>query len=122
MGALGYWLRFDAPVADWLRDRSGGAAYVMFWILAVAALKPSVSALRVAVIVFAATCGLEFLQLWHPAWLEAMRRTFLGRVILGTTFDWADFPPYAVGAVLGWITLRFLGPPARSQAHHHSSE
>lgn len=88
-----------------MRDRSGGAAYVLFWTLAVAVLKPRISAWRLAASVFLATCALEFLQAWHPGWLEAIRRTLPGRLILGTTFDWFDFPPYAVGAVLAWATL-----------------
>lgn len=108
VGALGYWLRFNAPVPAWLRDNSGGAAYVLFWILALAVVKPAASARRLALLILAITCCLEFLQLWHPRPLEAMRRTFVGRMILGTTFDWSDFPPYALGACLGWAALRIL--------------
>lgn len=105
-GATGYWLRFDAPVRDVLRDRSGGAVYVLVWILAFAAAMPRVSVVRLTGSVLLATCGLEFLQLWHPPWLEEMRRTFAGRVILGTTFDWLDLPPYALGAALGGCIVK----------------
>ena len=103
VGVLGYWLRFDAPVAGWLRDGSGGAAYVVFWMLAVAVVKPVLSTLRLTLMVFTATCAIEFSQAWHPAWLDAVRRTLPGRLILGTTFDWFDFPPYFAGAILGWV-------------------
>jgi len=124
VGALGYWLRFYAPVGDWLRDRSGGAAYALFWTLAFAALKPTVPALRLAATMFIVTCGLEFLQAWHPAWLEAIRRTLAGRLILGTTFDWLDFPPYAVGAVLGWAAVSVLGvkPQRRKTGQRENGE
>ncbi len=115
---LGYWLRFHAPVPGWLRDASGGVAYVVFWMLVVAATKPMIPAFRLAAAVLAITCGVEFLQLWHPAWLEAIRQTLAGRLILGTTFDWLDFPPYAVGAVLGWSVLRWTRY-GRAQTHHH---
>ena len=47
------------------------------------------------------TCGLEFLQLWHPPWLQAIRSTFLGASLLGTSFSWWDFPAYVVGAGVG---------------------
>lgn len=116
VGILGSWLRFYAPVADWLRDRSGGAAYVVFWTLAFAAIKPRASAWRIAFTIFLVTCGLEFLQAWHPAWLDAIRRTLPGRLILGTTFDRFDFPPYAVGGVLGCAAVRVLqrfSPPLK---------
>jgi hypothetical protein len=38
--------------------------------------------------VLVATCLLEFLQLWHPPLLEAVRSTFIGRTVLGTSFTW----------------------------------
>jgi hypothetical protein len=60
---------------------------------------------------------LEFAQLWHPAWLEAIRRTFIGRCVLGTTFGWDDFPAYVVGAVLGWMLLSTLIVFTRSKKH-----
>ena len=104
----GYWLRFYAPInPDW-RDYSGGVIYVVFWILAYAFLKPTAPALPVSLAVLFITCCLEFLQLWHPAWLEAIRRTLPGRLILGTTFEWSDFPPYFVGALVGFGAMRLL--------------
>lgn len=85
---------------------------MLFWAPAFAIAKPRVSAFRLAGCVFLITCALEFLQAWHPAWLEAIRRTLPGRLILGTTFDWLDFPPYAVGGVLAWAAVRVLRPSA----------
>lgn len=84
---LGYWLRFDAAIAATSRDGLGGAAYVIFFVVAIAIIRPASSAARIALVVLGVTCVLEFLQLWHPLWLEKIRRTFHGRVLLGTTFD-----------------------------------
>jgi hypothetical protein len=110
LAVVGYWLRFYAPISpDW-RDHTGGAAYVIFWILVWAFLKPTAPALPVSVAVLLITCCLEFLQLWHPAWLEAIRRTWPGRLLLGTTFEWSDFPPYVVGAVIGFGAMHALTP------------
>ena len=108
VGALGYWLRMAAPIAANIRDDAGGVSYVVFWTLLFAALIPRIRPALLVVLVFACTCVLEFLQLWHPPWLESMRRTFIGRAVLGTTFDWTDFPPYAVGAALAWLILRVV--------------
>jgi hypothetical protein len=58
----------------------------------------------VAVWVFLATAFLEILQLWHPPFLEAIRSTLMGRLLLGTTFVFSDFIYYAIGCILsGWI-------------------
>lgn len=110
LAVVGYWLRFYAPIDPEWRDRSGGAAYVIFWILVYTFLRPTAPALPVALAVLCITCCLEFLQQWHPAWLEAIRRTWPGRLILGTTFEWSDFPPYFVGAFLGFLLMRLLAP------------
>jgi hypothetical protein len=94
---------------DWINDSSGGIFYVIFWCLLFFSLFPSRRNLwLIPLLVFFATCGVEFLQLWHPPLLEAMRSTLLGRLILGTTFVWGDFIYYAIGSVLGWLWLRSL--------------
>jgi len=104
----GFWLRFDAPISPYLRDASGGTSYVLVFILGFGALNRKAHSQNIAVGVLSVTCCLEFLQLWHPVWLEACRRTLAGRLLLGTTFEWTDFPPYFVGAALGWALLRAL--------------
>jgi hypothetical protein len=48
------------------------------------------------------------LQLWHPPFLTAIRATFIGKLLLGTTFAWWDFPHYLLGCVLGWLWLQQL--------------
>src|SRR4051812_42144069 len=108
------WLRFEAPVALSVRDACGGITYVLVFILVFGALSPKTSAAVIAIGVLIVTCFLEFLQLWHPAWLEALRRTIAGRLLLGTTFEWTDFPPYFIGAALGWALLRVLRKPPSS--------
>jgi hypothetical protein len=103
---LGYWFRFDASISAGWRDGIGGAAYVIFFVVALAIISQASSATRITLIVLTLTCVLEFLQLWHPLWLEQIRRTLLGRALLGTTFGWTDFPPYFAGAVIGWALVR----------------
>jgi hypothetical protein len=60
---------------------------------------------KIALGVFIATCGIEFLQLWNQPLLEAARASFLGRAILGSTFAWSDFPYDLLGSLAGWGIL-----------------
>lgn len=60
----------------------------------------------IALTAFLVTCVIEFLQLWHPNWLTALRKTLLGRLMLGTTFSVLDFPAYLVGAIIGSLLLK----------------
>lgn len=62
---------------------------------------PQLSPWTAAGAVLVATSILEGLQLWQPPLLEAIRDTFVGHAVLGSTFSWADLPHYVVGAALG---------------------
>ena len=107
------------PGAAWLNNSFDGVPYEIFWCLFVSLFLPRIRPWRIASGVLAATCGLEFMQLWHPSFLEALRRSFLGAAILGTTFDWADFPWYFVGSGAGWLWLEKLC--GRRNALQHAS-
>ncbi|HVW09468.1 MAG TPA: DUF2809 domain-containing protein [Bryobacteraceae bacterium] len=103
---LGFYTKFyRGPAAFWVNTSLGGLLYEIFWCLLAALVLPSVRSRTIALWVLAITCMLEFLQLWHPPPLEAVRATFLGRAVLGTTFDWSDFPYYFAGSALGWLWL-----------------
>jgi Protein of unknown function (DUF2809) len=116
---LGYIIRFTPiPGLEWLNDFLGGVAYEIFWILLVMFLFPQWSPFWVALGVCLATCALEFLQLWQPPFLQAMRSTLAGRLVLGNAFTWTDFINYFIGSFLGWGMMRSLSrfqslPPRR---------
>ena len=104
---IGYVIRFaQGPTPAWLNDAIGSLAYEIFWVLLVAFLFPRAALRPVAIGICLSTCALEWLQLWHPPFLEAARATLPGRLILGNTFSWLDFPPYFVGSWLGWLWVR----------------
>ncbi|MBC7970082.1 MAG: DUF2809 domain-containing protein [Verrucomicrobia bacterium] len=104
---IGYVIRFaQTPTWAWLNDAIGSLAYEIFWVLLAAFLSPRTPLRAIAVGVCLITCGLEWLQLWHPPFLESVRATLPGRLVLGNTFSWFDFPPYVVGSVLGWLWAR----------------
>ncbi len=106
---LGYVVRFSrGPAPEWFNDSFGSIAYEVFWILLVVLILPRFSQIRAAVAVCLATCGVEFLQLWTPPFLQAMRATLPGRLILGNHFTWSDFISYFVGSFLGWLWVRWL--------------
>ena len=106
---LGFATKFYAgPGVGWIGPYAGGLLYEIFWILAIALVWPRLSPARIALGVFLATCFLEVLQLWRPPPLEALRSTFLGRALVGSTFSWWDFPHYVGGAAAGFGLLRAL--------------
>jgi hypothetical protein len=96
---------YRGPAAWWFNDYLGGVFYEIFWCLFFAFILPNVSAFLISIWVFLVTCALEFLQLWHPPFLEMIRSTFIGRAFIGHAFAWSDFPYYIIGSVIGWYWI-----------------
>jgi len=105
---------YDGPLRIYVNDSLGGVLYVVFWIWIFAFLLPQARAGIIAFSVLAVTCGLEFLQLWHPPFLESIRACFLGRTLIGHSFSWLDIPHYFLGALVGYGVLRLLRPAGTS--------
>ena len=83
--------------------------YAVFFILLIFFLFPRPAAiLPIAIGVLVWTCLVEFSQHWHPPWLESIRATVAGRLLLGNSFSWWDFPAYPLGCFAGWSLCRLV--------------
>ena len=103
VAATGFGAKFyRGPGAHWINDSVGGIFYCVLWCLVVLFLFPRWHPRLIAGGVLAATCILEFTQLSRAPFLELIRSNFIGRTIIGSTFDWLDFPYYVLGSGLGW--------------------
>jgi hypothetical protein len=78
----------------------GDALYatMMFWGLAL--LAPRARASRLAAAALAWCVAVEGLQLDHAPWLEALRATTPGRLVLGQGFHAVDLVCYAIGVAV----------------------
>ena len=47
--------------------------------------------------------SIEISQLYHAAWIDAIRNTTLGGLILGFGFLWSDLVCYTIGIIIGII-------------------
>jgi len=106
---LGFYTKFyRGPGAVWVADSLGGFFYEVFWCLLIAIITPRLKPMAISGGVFLVTSALEFLQLWHPPFLTAIRRTFIGRTLIGTSFTWSDFPYYLGGCLAGYLILKLI--------------
>ena len=106
---IGFYSKFyGGPAAAWVNDSLGGVFYEIFWCLLILLFLPKVKPWIIALSVLVVTCILEFMQLWHPPFLEILRSNFMGRTLLGTTFAWTDFPYYFLGSGIGWFWIKHL--------------
>lgn len=53
-----------------------------------------------AAVTLAFAYSIEASQLYHAAWIDAIRATTLGGLILGFHFVWIDFARYAFGVTI----------------------
>ncbi len=106
---LGFYTKFyTGPFANWVNNSLSGILYEIFWCLLIHLLFPKARIIVIAVSVLIVTSILEFFQLWHPPILESIRKTFIGRTIIGTSFTLSDFFYYIVGCLIGFFLMLFF--------------
>ena len=76
-------------------------ASMVFWLLTL--VRPTGEGRRVAARAFAIAVAVETSQRVHVPWLDALRATTLGALVLGQGFLWSDIVCYAVGVMLAAI-------------------
>jgi hypothetical protein len=64
------------------------------------AIFPRTNLLKLAIFNYLFGVADEVSQLWHTPWLDAIRHTTIGRLLLGLGFLWSDIVCYAVGTVI----------------------
>jgi Protein of unknown function (DUF2809) len=118
---LGFWSKFYRGIGQELLNNSlSSIPYEIFWILLIVFLFPKVSPRLAAIAIFLVTSGFEVLQLWQPAWLQAIRATLPGRLLLGNSFTWSDFFFYLIGCAIGWIWVEILHRKFYQESGHLS--
>jgi hypothetical protein len=54
--------------------------------------------------------AIEVSQLYKAPWIDSLRHTLFGRLVLGDTFSWGDLLSYTVGVVIGVLIGKVLSP------------
>ena len=81
----------------------GDALWALMVFVGWAFVKPRASTAHLAVVAFAISCAVELSQLYQAPWLNAIRSTTMGHLVLGSTFAWFDIAAYAVGVLIGCL-------------------
>jgi hypothetical protein len=55
----------------------------------------------VALAAFAFSVAMEISQIYHAPWIDSIRATLPGRLILGSSFAWGDIVAYLTGILIG---------------------
>ncbi len=76
-------------------------AMLVFWL--VRALKPSLPLLRSALIAIGFAYLIELSQFYHAPWIDSIRSSTLGGLVLGSGFQLSDLICYSVGVCIGYL-------------------
>ena len=76
-------------------------ALMVFFLFSFLFNKKSTIFILVISIIF--SYGIEISQLYHVPWIDSIRATSLGGLILGFGFLWSDIVCYTVGIIIGSV-------------------
>ena len=105
--------RYGSSLPEFIADNAGDACWtalvycgISFWI-------PNTRILTRAGLTLAFAYAIETSQLYHAPWIDSIRATKLGGLVLGFEFVWIDFVRYAAGvlicAMIEWYRLPASG-------------
>jgi hypothetical protein len=116
--ALGLWVhRGGASLGVRARDVLGDALWAAMMAWWVGAAAPGVTLIARSAMALGISVAVEFSQLIHTPALDAVRRTTLGHLVLGSGFDSRDLLAYAAGVSVAALLERLArGPHLRSRA------
>jgi hypothetical protein len=80
---------------------AGDTLYATMVFVGLGLVAPRWSTARLAVTALAICCAIEISQLHHAPWIDALRRTLPGALVLGHGFLWSDLACYAAGVAFG---------------------
>ncbi|NNM81820.1 MAG: DUF2809 domain-containing protein, partial [Burkholderiales bacterium] len=83
-------------------------AQMVYWLVCICV--PDASVIEVALAALFLSCIDEVSQLYRAPWIDQIRATAPGHLVLGSHFSWLDMLSYAVGiamvAPVEWLLLR----------------
>jgi hypothetical protein len=86
----------------------GDALWALAAFVVLGMVLPRASTWRVAALALATAFAVELGQLYHAPWIDAVRATTVGQLVLGSTFHAPDLVAYAVGVGIGMLAERLL--------------
>ena len=93
--------RFPGLLPAFLGKYPGDALWALAVMIGWGMVWPRASTTGLATLALATSCAVEFSQLWKVPWLDDIRHTTIGHLVLGSGFAWPDLVAYAVGVVIG---------------------
>lgn len=87
-------------------EYAGDTLWALLVFLGVSALRPDARLWIRGTMALGVAFLVELSQLYHAAWIDGIRATTIGGLVLGFGFLWSDLVCYAVGVGIGIVVER----------------
>jgi hypothetical protein len=95
--------RYGEHLPGFVAAYAGDTLWAFVAFLGIGLLLPRAPTWAIAFLAMSFSVLIELSQLYHAPWIDSIRRTTLGGLVLGYGFLWSDLACYAVGIGLGVI-------------------
>ncbi|EEM47608.1 DUF2809 domain-containing protein [Bacillus cereus] len=93
--------KFAFALPHLLNDYLGDALWALMIFTGFGFLFPKTETKKLAFISLMFCYGIEVSQLYHANWIDSIRATTLGGLVLGYVFLWSDLVAYTIGVGVG---------------------
>lgn len=100
--------RFSIYLPDWINLYLGDALWALMVFFLCGLLFRSRETRWIAVAALLFSFAIEISQLYHSPWVDSLRATRLGGLVLGYGFLWRDLISYAIGIGIGVLIEMLL--------------
>ncbi|MGG5737151.1 MULTISPECIES: ribosomal maturation YjgA family protein [Bacillus cereus group] len=95
--------KFAFVLPDLLNEYLGDALWALMIFTGFGFLFPKIETKKLASISLIFCYGIEISQLYHAEWIDSIRATTLGGLVLGYGFLWSDLVAYTIGVGVGML-------------------
>ncbi|MBI6871632.1 DUF2809 domain-containing protein [Clostridium aciditolerans] len=100
--------RMSNLIPGFLNTYLGDALWALMIFFTFGFIFRTIETKKVALIAIAFCYFIELSQLYHTSWIDSIRKTTIGGLVLGYAFLWSDLLAYAIGIGVGVIMELFL--------------
>jgi len=93
--------RYGANLPVFIAEYAGDTLWAIMVFFGISTVVPTARISNRGIASLAVAYGIEFSQLFHTPWIDAMRQTTLGGLVLGSGFLWTDIVCYTAGVTIG---------------------
>jgi hypothetical protein len=100
--------RYGSYLPEFISLFSGDALWALMVYLGFGFLFPSRKVTSIAAFAIIFSFGVEFSQLYHAPWIDQLRSTILGALVLGSGFLFSDLICYTTGIFIGSLCEMYV--------------